>query len=55
MEGEEVFIAGAGLPMVRLVPIHPDTSPRTGGQWRGRTRIADDFDSLPADIAEVER
>jgi prevent-host-death family protein len=53
LEGEEVIIAKAGLPMVRLVPIRPDTSPRTGGQWKGRVKIADDFDSLPDDIAEA--
>ena len=51
MNGEEVIIARAGTPMVRLVPIHPDASPRVGGQWKGRIRIAEDFDALPDDIA----
>jgi prevent-host-death family protein len=51
MEGEEVIIAKAGRPMVRLVPIRSDDSPRVGGQWKGRVRIADDFDTLPEDIA----
>jgi prevent-host-death family protein len=51
MNGEEVIIAKAGQPMVRLVPIHPDDSPRVGGQWKGRVRIAGDFDTLPDDIA----
>jgi prevent-host-death family protein len=51
MNGEEVVIAKAGQPMVRLVPIHADESPRRGGQWKGRVHIADDFDILPADIA----
>lgn len=51
MNGEEVIIAKAGTPMVRLVPIQPDGSPRVGGQWKGRVRIADDFDALPDDIA----
>jgi hypothetical protein len=37
--------------MVRLVPILADDSPREGGQWKGRVRIADDFDTLPDDIA----
>ena len=49
--GEEVIIAKAGQPMVRLVPIHPDESPRQGGQWKGRVHIAEDFDTLPDDIA----
>lgn len=51
MNGEEVIIAKAGRPMVRLVPINPDVSPRQGGQWQGRVHIAEDFDTLPADIA----
>jgi prevent-host-death family protein len=51
MNGEEVVIAKAGQPMVRLVPIQADDSPRVGGQWQGRVRIADDFDVLPDDIA----
>ena len=51
MSGEEVIIAEAGQPMVRLTPILVDHSPRVGGQWKGRVRIAEDFDSLPDDIA----
>ena len=51
MNGEEVIIAQAGRPMVRLVPVIADESPREGGQWKGRVRIADDFDALPEDIA----
>ncbi len=51
MSGEEVIIAKAGQPMVRLVPIRSDDSPRVGGQWKGRIRMADDFDVLPDEIA----
>jgi prevent-host-death family protein len=51
MAGEEVIIAKAGQPMVRLVPIHADDAPRQGGQWKGRVRIAADLDTLPDDIA----
>ena len=51
MNGEEVIIARAGQPMVRLVPIRSDDTPRIGGQWNGRVRIADDLDTLPDDIA----
>jgi prevent-host-death family protein len=53
LNGEEVIIAKAGQPMVRLVPIRPDESPRTGGQWKGKVRIAEDFDTLPDDIASA--
>lgn len=51
LSGEEVIIAKAGQPMVRLVPIRPDETPRQGGQWKGKVRIAEDFDALPDDIA----
>lgn len=53
LRGEEVVIARAGKPLVRLVPIEADASPRVGGQWKGRVRIAEDFDALPEDLAEA--
>ena len=30
-----------------------DDTPRQGGQWRGRVRIADDFKTLPEDLADA--
>jgi prevent-host-death family protein len=53
--GEEVVIARAGEPAVRLVRVG-STRPgprRAPGAWKGRVRIAADFDApLPADVAE---
>ena len=51
MAGEDVVIAKAGKPMVRLVPI-PAKSRRTGfGTLKGRIRISDDFDApLPDEM-----
>ena len=51
LEGEEVIIARAGKPAVRLVPIRESDKPRRGGQWKGKVRIAEDFNDLPEDIA----
>jgi prevent-host-death family protein len=51
LEGEDEIIARAGKPMVRLVPVRDDGTPRRGGQWRDKVRIAEDFDVLPADVA----
>jgi hypothetical protein len=39
--------------MVRFVPIRDCDTPRQGGQWKGKVRIADDFDELPEDIARA--
>jgi prevent-host-death family protein len=48
--GEDVIIARAGKPMVRLVPV-TSTRRRTGfGADKGKIWISDDFDSpLPDD------
>jgi prevent-host-death family protein len=51
LKGEEVIIARASKPMVRLVPVRDSESPRKGGQWKGKIRIAEDFDVLPDDVA----
>jgi prevent-host-death family protein len=53
LRGEEVIIARAGKPMVRLVPVRESDAPRKGGQWKGKVRIAEDFDELPEDIARA--
>jgi prevent-host-death family protein len=52
-EGEEIIIARAGKPAVRLVPIRETDRPRKGGQWKGKVRIADGFDDLPEDLASA--
>jgi prevent-host-death family protein len=51
-KGEEVVIARAGKPVARLLPYERQDGPRQGGQWRGRVRIAPDFDELPPDVGE---
>ena len=51
LNGEEIIISKDGRPAARLVPIVSEESPRQGGQWKGRIRIADDFDTLPDDLA----
>jgi len=49
--GEEVVIAKAGRPKARLVPVASPTRDRKPGLWKGRVRIASDFDApLPADL-----
>jgi prevent-host-death family protein len=54
--GEEIVIARAGRPVARLVALSEASSRRrTPGGWRGRVRIADDFDALPAEIEAAFR
>jgi prevent-host-death family protein len=53
LQGEDVIIARAGTPVIRLVPISRSEAPRQGGQWKGKVRIAEDFDELPDDIARA--
>jgi prevent-host-death family protein len=52
--GEEIVIARHGTPVARLVPVERTSSfAASYGVWRGKVRIADDFDELPADIADA--
>ncbi len=52
--GEEVVIAKAGKPMVRLVPVVGQRRRRTFGSMKGKVRIAATFDApLPAAVARA--
>jgi prevent-host-death family protein len=51
--GEEIVLTRRGEPAVRLVPERSGGGfAALAGVWRGRVRIADDFDELPDDLAE---
>ena len=43
--GEEVVIAKAGRPMVRLVPVKTQTKRRGFGADKGKIKVGDDFDA----------
>lgn len=54
--GEEIIIARAGEPYMRLVPYRPEDAgePRPLGAAPGACRIAEDFDApLDADAADL--
>jgi antitoxin (DNA-binding transcriptional repressor) of toxin-antitoxin stability system len=53
LNGNEVIIAKAGKPVVRLIAFRGPTSPRTPGAMAGEISIAPDFDTLPDDMAEA--
>lgn len=46
-KGEDVVICKAGRPIVRLVKYNNLTTPRKPGAWKGKVKIAEDFDELP--------
>ena len=49
--GEEVLIARAGKPIAKLIPYQIHQSPRKPGCWKGKVKIAKDFDELPKDLS----
>ena len=53
LAGEEVIIARAGKPLVKLTPIIKDDSPRIPGRLKGQIRIADDFDAVDESLASL--
>jgi prevent-host-death family protein len=52
IDGEEVIIANAGKPVARLVAYQSTPPKRTPGYWKGKIKIAPDFDEYldPSDL-----
>lgn len=44
--GEDVVICKAGRPIVRLIKYNNLLTSRKPGVWKGRVKIAEDFDRL---------
>lgn len=53
LAGEDVVIAKAGEPMVRLTPVQPDLTPRQGGQLKGKIWMADNFDEPDEELERL--
>jgi prevent-host-death family protein len=53
LRGEDVIVARAGRPLVRLVPVAPRRKARRAGMWKGRVRIARDFNVLPPEWLDL--
>jgi prevent-host-death family protein len=52
--GEDIVIARNGTAVARLVPVKASGGlAAVRGAWQGRVEIADDFDTLPDDVAEA--
>ena len=52
-QGEEVVIARAGEPYLRLVPYRERLTRRELGALRGQIRIAPDFDETPPEVIDA--
>ncbi|MGB3641738.1 MAG: type II toxin-antitoxin system Phd/YefM family antitoxin [Rivularia sp. (in: cyanobacteria)] len=51
LAGEDVIIAEAGKPVIRMIPYQENREPRTPGGWEGKVTMSDDFDDeLPLEI-----
>ncbi|MGQ0624971.1 MAG: type II toxin-antitoxin system Phd/YefM family antitoxin [Sporichthyaceae bacterium] len=53
--GEDIVIAKAGTPKVRLVAVQEPRRPRSPGGWQGRVVIGADFDADDDQIAAMFR
>lgn len=55
LEGEEVILAKAGKPLVRLVPYEEKSEPLKIGLMAGKITIPDDFNELSPEMEEIFR
>ncbi len=53
LAGEDVIIAKAGKPMVKLVPVNHDTRPRIPGRFKGQISLTPDFDTTPEELIDL--
>lgn len=53
LAGDEVIIAKENEPLVKIVPICRDTSPRVGGQWAGLVEIGENFEFTEQELGEL--
>ena len=51
--GEDVIIAKAGTPLVKLVPLKRDTTPREPGKFKGKITLSKDFEKTPEDVVSA--
>jgi antitoxin (DNA-binding transcriptional repressor) of toxin-antitoxin stability system len=55
LDGEEVYIEGAGTVLVRLVPVSGTAPRRRAGTARGMIHMSDDFDDPLPELEEYMR
>jgi antitoxin (DNA-binding transcriptional repressor) of toxin-antitoxin stability system len=50
LAGEEVVIAEAGKPLVKIIRYVQNDEPRRPGFWKGKVKMTEDFDELPDEL-----
>ena len=53
LAGEDIIIAKAGKPMVKLVPVEHATRPREPGRYKGQISLSNDFDKTPEELIDL--
>ena len=53
LAGQEVIIAKAGKPLVKVVPYHPNAKIRKPGLLKGKIKISPDFDEEDEEINQL--
>ncbi len=53
LSGEDVILAKAGKPLVRLVPANIDKKEIKFGLLKGRIQIADDFNDFGPEMKDI--
>ena len=53
LQGEDIVIGKAGVPLVKLVVIKPEKKKRTPGAMKGKIWMAPDFDECDAEIEKL--
>jgi len=53
LSGNDVVIARAGKPLVRLVPYNQSMKARTPGLFKGKIKMSDDFDEESKEIEKL--
>lgn len=50
--GDTVYISRRGKVVAQLTSVTKPTKKRTGGVWKGKVKISEDFDALPDEVIE---
>jgi prevent-host-death family protein len=53
LKGDEIVVSKSGKALVRLVPVGASRKARRPGRWKGRVRVAGDFDELPSELLDA--